>query len=88
MQAFILVQTEVGRSSLVSRTLHDIEGVESAEAVLGPYDVVVRISGENDGALADIVGRIQRVDAITRTLTCPIADAHADARSPHGTPSR
>lgn len=77
VQAFILVQTEVGRSSLVSRTLHDVRGVESAEPVVGPYDVVVRISGNSENELAEIVGNIQKVDAITRTLTCQIADTPA-----------
>ncbi|OZE94794.1 Lrp/AsnC ligand binding domain-containing protein [Rhodococcoides fascians] len=77
VHAFILVQTEVGRSALVAAALRDVRGVESAEAVLGPYDVVVRVAAENDSTLAVVVGEIQKTDAITRTLTCQIADTPA-----------
>jgi len=81
VHAFVLVQTEVGRSSLVAAALRSVDGVQSAEAVVGPYDVVVRAGGEDESALAETVGRIQKVDAITRTLTCQIVDPNAAARS-------
>jgi DNA-binding Lrp family transcriptional regulator len=77
VQAFILVQTEVGRSALVASALHDVRGVESAEAVLGPYDVVVRIVAEDEDELTAIVARVQKVDTITRTLTCQVAEIPA-----------
>ena len=75
MQAFVLVQTEVGRAMLVAAAL----GVESAEAVLGPYDVVVRVNGADRSAIAEIIGRVQKTDSITRTLTCEIAEPPAAA---------
>ncbi|MDJ0391959.1 Lrp/AsnC ligand binding domain-containing protein [Rhodococcus sp. G-MC3] len=78
MQAFILVQTEVGRSTSVASALRVVDGVASAEAVLGPYDVVVRAQGADETVIADIVSRIQKVDAITRTLTCQVAEAPSD----------
>lgn len=74
VQAFVLVQTEVGRASLVASQIASVAGVLSAESVLGPYDVVVRVEGDSEGALADIVTHIQKVDAITRTLTCQVAE--------------
>lgn len=74
VQAFILVQTEVGRSSLVASALRGLDGVLSSEAVVGPYDVVVRVEGDTDAAVTDIVGAIQKTDTITRTLTCQIAE--------------
>ncbi|SNS30347.1 Lrp/AsnC ligand binding domain-containing protein [Rhodococcoides kyotonense] len=76
VQIFVLVQTEVGRSGLVSSALKDVEGVVSAEAVTGPYDVVVRAEGSNDSQVREVVARIQKVDSITRTLTCQVVDAH------------
>ena len=79
MQAFILVQTEVGRSSLVAAAVRDVAGVASSEAVLGPYDVVVRVDGADESGIAEIVARIQKVDAISRMLTCPVAEAPTDA---------
>ena len=79
VQTFILVQTEVGRASLVASALRDLDGVVSAEAVVGPYDVVVRAEGDTESSVTEIIGRVQKVDDITRTLTCRIADTPADS---------
>ena len=42
VQAYILVQTEVGKAAEVARRIGAIEGVTLAEDVTGPYDVIVR----------------------------------------------
>ena len=50
-----------------------IDGVVSAEGVTGPYDVVVRAEASSLDELGrNVVSRIQLVDSITRTLTCPV----------------
>ncbi|HTY28950.1 MAG TPA: Lrp/AsnC ligand binding domain-containing protein [Mycobacterium sp.] len=75
-EAYILIQTEVGRAEVVAKQVATLPGVLSSEYVTGPYDVVVRIGGTSAGDLtANIVPSIQQVTGITRTLTCPIADA-------------
>jgi len=75
-EAYILIQTEVGRAEVVAKQVAALPGVLSSEYVTGPYDVVVRIGGTSAGDLtANIVPSIQQVTGITRTLTCPIADA-------------
>ena len=38
--AYILIQTQAGRGSDVTREVVRIEGVISAEQVTGPYDVI------------------------------------------------
>jgi DNA-binding Lrp family transcriptional regulator len=73
VQAYILVQTEVGTSVNVVSTINEIPGVISAEDVTGPYDVIVRAEAESMDALGrDILTSIQQVSGITRTLTCPV----------------
>jgi DNA-binding Lrp family transcriptional regulator len=75
VEAFILIQTEVGRAEVVAKQLAGLPGVLSSEYVTGPYDVVVRIGADNLTDLqANIVPAVQQVAGITRTLTCPIAD--------------
>jgi DNA-binding Lrp family transcriptional regulator len=75
MQAYILIQTDVGRASDVAQEVATIEGVTQAEDVTGPYDVIVRCSAENVDDLARlVVARIQKIDGIARTLTCPIVN--------------
>lgn len=75
-EAFILIQTGVGRAEVVAKQLATVAGVLSAEYVTGPYDVVVRVRADPTG-LANVLSSVQAVDGITRTLTCPIANATA-----------
>ena len=73
VQAYILVQTEVGKAAGVARQIAEIAGVMQAEDVTGPYDVIVRASAENVDELGKLVAaKIQAVQGITRTLTCPV----------------
>ncbi|MDX1884937.1 Lrp/AsnC ligand binding domain-containing protein [Mycolicibacterium sp. 120270] len=74
VEAFMLIQTDVGRAEVVAKQLADLAGVRSAEYVTGPYDVVVRIGADTmDELQGSVVPSVQKVPGITRTLTCPIA---------------
>jgi DNA-binding Lrp family transcriptional regulator len=73
VQAYILVQTEVGKAAEVARRIAAISGVTQADDVTGPYDVIVRAESANVDDLGRlVVAQIQSVEGITRTLTCPI----------------
>jgi DNA-binding Lrp family transcriptional regulator len=73
MEAYIFIQTEIGKARSVAQACAGIQGVLKADAVTGPYDVVVLAQAENVDLLGQsVVARIQNVDGITRTLTCPI----------------
>ena len=73
VQAYILIQTEVGKAADVARNIQDIDGVTQAEDVTGPYDVIVRAEAKNVDELGKlVVAKIQAVEGITRTLTCPV----------------
>jgi len=73
VQAYILIQTEVGKAAQVAKEVRDIDGVTEAEDVTGPYDVIVRAEAKNVDELGKlVVAKIQAVDGITRTLTCPV----------------
>jgi len=73
VEAFILIQTEVGKADTVVREIASIDGVISAEPVTGPYDAVVRARADDVDSLGKlVVARIQGASGITRTLTCPI----------------
>jgi DNA-binding Lrp family transcriptional regulator len=71
--AYILIQTEVGKAAQVAKAIVDLTGVQQAQAVTGPYDVIVRAEARNIDELGQlVVARVQAVDGITRTLTCPV----------------
>ncbi|MER5641198.1 Lrp/AsnC ligand binding domain-containing protein [Kitasatospora sp. NPDC002227] len=73
VQAYILIQTEVGKATAVAQSIGLIDGVLQAEDVTGPYDVIVRAEAETMDDLGRmVVARVQQVEGITRTLTCPV----------------
>jgi DNA-binding Lrp family transcriptional regulator len=70
--AYVLIQTEVGKTH-VARQVRAIDGVTSADDVTGPYDVIVRAQTESVDDLGRmVVGQIQVIEGITRTVTCPV----------------
>jgi DNA-binding Lrp family transcriptional regulator len=73
VQAYILIQTEVGKAADVAKAIADVKGVTLAEDVTGPYDVIVRAEARNVDELGKlVVARVQSIGGITRTLTCPV----------------
>ncbi len=73
VQAYVLIQTEVGKAADVAKSIAELSGVTLAEDVTGPYDVIVRAEADNVDELGKlVVASIQGIDGITRTLTCPV----------------
>ena len=73
VSAYILILTEVGRAAEVARAVAEIDGVDAAEDVTGPYDVIVRAKANDVDELGRmVVAKIQAIDGIDRTLTCPV----------------
>ena len=73
VEVYILIQTEVGKASSVARSISQIAGVTLAEGVTGPYDVIMRAESSSMEELGrSILGKVQAIPGITRTLTCPV----------------
>lgn len=71
--AYILIQTEVGKAAAVASEIANIPGVTTSEDVTGPYDVIVRAGADDVDTLGQlVVAKVQNVEGITRTLTCPV----------------
>ena len=48
-----------------------VEGVKSAHATVGPYDIIVFVEFADPADLTSlIVDKIQKIEGISRTLTC------------------
>ena len=76
VQAYVLVQTEVGKAAAVAEQIINISGVVLAEDVTGPYDVIVRVESASVEELGPLVmSKIQGVPGITRTVTCTVVHA-------------
>jgi len=75
VSAYVLIQTEVGKAADVANEIRGISGVVAADDVTGPYDVIARAeAGSMDDLGKMVVSRVQMIDGITRTLTCPVVN--------------
>jgi DNA-binding Lrp family transcriptional regulator len=75
VSAYVLIQTDVGKAAEVARQVGQVEGVAAAEGVIGPYDVIVRAEAPTVDDLAHmVVSHIQRIEGITRTVTCHVVN--------------
>ena len=75
VSAYILIQTEVGKAASVANQVRSVDGISAADDVTGPYDVIARAESETVDALGRmVVSKVQMIDGITRTLTCPVVN--------------
>jgi DNA-binding Lrp family transcriptional regulator len=73
LSAYVLIETEVGKVAHVAQALSGLDGVESAEDITGPYDVIARVQAPGLDQLGRLVAsRMQLVDGVIRTLTCTV----------------
>jgi len=73
VHAYVLIQTDIGKAAQVAQQVSGIDGVLTAEAVTGPYDVIVQAEAPSMNDLGRMVVRdVQQIDGITRTITCPV----------------
>jgi DNA-binding Lrp family transcriptional regulator len=76
VQAYVLVQTEVGKAAAVAEQISQLNGVVLAEDVTGPYDVIVRVEAASMDELGPLImSKIQGVSGIDRTVTCTVVHA-------------
>ncbi len=75
VQAYVLIQTEGGLAADVTRQVREIPGVVAAENVTGPYDIITSTEADSIDEIGRlVVSQIQRLDGITRTITCPVVN--------------
>ena len=72
IEAFVLVQVDVTVGRRVGDEIARIPGVQLAQVVTGPYDVIVRSEADTMEDLGTLIDEVQKIRGVTRTLTCPI----------------
>jgi DNA-binding Lrp family transcriptional regulator len=71
--AYVLIQTEIGKPPQVAAALRSIPGLGTVDLVTGPYDIILRVEAEDIDAVGKlVVGAVQGVEGVVRTLTCPV----------------
>ena len=70
-RAFILIETDVGKTREVVTALEGLDGITSVDVVTGPYDIIAVMEAETLGSIGDIVtGKVHTIGGIQRTVTC------------------
>ena len=73
LNAYVLIETEIGTSPKVAERLRAINEVLSVSRVTGPHDVIAMVKALDinalGGLLQDVVGS---VPGVLRTVTCVV----------------
>ena len=70
-RAYILIETQVGKSRDVAAALRSLSGVLSADIITGDFDIIALIEAEDMVGIADLVtGQVQSIPGVSRTITC------------------
>ncbi|MFC1920045.1 Lrp/AsnC family transcriptional regulator [Chloroflexota bacterium] len=69
-QAYVLIQTEMGKAEAVSNALRGKPGVMAADVVTGPHDVIAVVQGsDSDSVAKTIINELQAVQGVRTTTT-------------------
>jgi DNA-binding Lrp family transcriptional regulator len=75
VSAYVLIQTDMDKAADVARAISAIEGVVAVDVVTGPYDVIAKTTASTMDELGRmVVGKVQKVPGINRTLTSPVVN--------------
>jgi DNA-binding Lrp family transcriptional regulator len=75
VNAYILIEANLGKSREIVKQVQKLEGVKSASAVTGPYDVILYVEVPDSTVLGDLIfSKIQKIDGVAGTLTNVVVD--------------
>ncbi|MEC9013214.1 MAG: Lrp/AsnC ligand binding domain-containing protein [Chloroflexota bacterium] len=73
-RAYILIETQVGKSRDVIAALRALSNVSSVDIITGEFDMIALVEASDMVAMADLVtGLVQSTPGVTRTITCVAA---------------
>ena len=70
-KAYVLIETQVGKTKQVIEAIRKLEGVASVDIVTGPYDAIAILRAETLNDIGElIVAKVHPLAGISRTVTC------------------
>lgn len=70
MEAFVLINTELGREASVLESLKGVKGIKSVHALYGIYDIIVEVEADTMEQVKDIVfSSIRGLQDVRSTIT-------------------
>jgi DNA-binding Lrp family transcriptional regulator len=70
VSAYILIETSPGIAGQVAEQLRKFAWVKRANSVTGPYDIICLVTAESLPEIGANVTSLQKIEGVTRTLTC------------------
>jgi DNA-binding Lrp family transcriptional regulator len=75
LKAYVLINTMIGKTADVARSLKDMPEIRKLDIIMGPYDIIAEVETESHDTLSRIVmHRMQEIDAIKHTMTCTVVN--------------
>ena len=70
IKAFVAIHCQVGKENQVIRALMEIRGVSKVTGVLGLYDVMIEVEGEDSSKIEKIITKhVRKVPDVLTTMT-------------------
>ena len=74
-RAYILIEGAAGTIPSILKKLLTINGVKSANAVTGQYDLIALVEADDVNAVGKIsYSKIQMIEGVIRTITCNVIE--------------
>ena len=75
IKAYLLVETAIGTTRDVATRLRAIDGIESADVVTGPFDIIAVINVEDFPRVGVLVTEeVHTINGIVRATSYPVVD--------------
>lgn len=75
LKAYVLINTKIGKTAEVAKSLKSMPEVRKLDIIMGPYDIIAEVETESHDTLSHIVmHRMQEIDAIKHTMTCTVVN--------------
>ncbi len=75
IKAYLLVETAIGTTREVVTSLRSVEGIDSADVVTGPFDVIAVINVEDFTQVGLLVTeKVHTINGIVRATSYPVVD--------------
>ena len=73
--AYVLARIRMGKLLPAMEQIAKLNNVTSVKAVVGPYDVIARVSGRDQNEINRLIfEQFSKVDGVAETLTCTVVD--------------
>ncbi len=75
IKAYLLVETAIGTTRDVATSLRAVEGIDSADVVTGPFDVIAVINVEDFTQVGILVTeKVHTIPGIIRATSYPVVE--------------